>query len=121
MLPFLFVVLGLSQPASADPIFRIEVGKDYQQYSDNDLRRRVWELERAVAQLQARVFQLEATPRGTTIITPVQAESWLCTISAMGKESSGTGATKAVAAHKAIEECKKTGDSFFCKNPQCSQ
>ena len=110
------VVLGFSLNLRAEEIFRIEIGKDYQNYSDSDLRRRVWELERAVWQLQQRVFQLEANKAPT-------ADSWVCTIKAMGDSYVGTGATKAVAISNAMDKCKsgRGGDGFFCKDPKCEQ
>lgn len=60
---FLFVFASLlfafSPAAEArDDIFRIEIGKS-SGGSDRDLRERVWMLERAVDQLQRKVFQLE--------------------------------------------------------------
>jgi hypothetical protein len=110
-------LLGLvvAGAAFAGDVFRIEVGKDYNRYSDSDLRRRVWELERAVEQLQARVFNLEAKP--------VEVASWICSIRAMGDNFTGTGATKAVATAKVMEACKqgRKGDTFFCKDPTCEQ
>src|SRR5437868_5160187 len=75
-------------PAQAEEIFKIQIGKDYSGYTDKELKHRVWELERAVYQLQARVFQLEAAPAAP-------AESWVCTISAMGDTYTGTGASQA--------------------------
>ena len=103
--------------ASAEEVIRIEVGKNYEKYSDSDLRRRVWELERAVYQLQTRIFELES-PKNRQ-----GNDSWVCTISAMGNKFVGTGATKAVAIAKATESCKdgNKGDAFFCKSPSCEQ
>lgn len=100
--------------ALADDVFRIEVGKDYQSYSNSELQRRVWELERAVFQMQQRMFQLE-------VDKPLK--SWICTIKAMNNPYTGTGATKAVAKSKAIENCKagQKGDGFFCNDPVCEQ
>ncbi len=106
--------LGLSVNASAsDNVFRIEIGKDFKSYTNQDLQRRVWELERAVNQLQIRVFQLEAKP----IDAP---QTWSCTISAMGVPFVGTGSTKAVANSAVLDKCKaEAKDTFFCTNPKC--
>lgn len=102
--------------AKAEDVFRIEIGKDYAKYSDADMRRRVWELERAVAQLQARVFQLEFGNKGS------QADSYICTVKAMGDVYTGTGGSKSVAKARAIEACKAArGDGFFCKEPKCDE
>jgi len=111
---FSFLVIST---ASAESIFRIEVGKDYKNYSTGDLQRRVWELERAVWQLQQRVYQIEAAKPTAAV------DTWVCTITAMGTAYTGTGASKALATAKAVENCKtgSNGDGFFCKNPQCEQ
>lgn len=112
---------ALSVPANAEEIFRIEVGRDYNRYTQRDLQRRVWELERAVAQLQARVFELEISQMRKPSPTPEPLETWICKVSALGVTYTGTGATKAVAEHKAMESCKAKADDFFCKSPACSQ
>lgn len=111
----------LTPNAGAEEVFRIEVGRDYNRYTQRDLQRRVWELERAVAQLQARVFELELSNFKNPTPTPVPLETWLCKITAMGVTYTGTGATKAVAEHKVMETCKEKTDDFFCKSPTCSQ
>ena len=119
---FILGVLALSLPlaAGAESVFRIEVGSDYKKYSNEDLQRRVWELERAVFQLQQRVFQLELSKAATP--TPAPADSWVCTVKAMGTPYVGTATTKPVAKAKAIEACKSArGDGFFCNNPDCEQ
>ncbi len=110
-----------SAQAHAEEIFRIEVGRDYNRYTQRDLQRRVWELERAVSQLQARVFELELSRLKAPTATPAPLETWLCKISAMGVTYTGTGATRAIAEHKVMETCKEKADDFFCKNPTCSQ
>ena len=116
----ILLVLSLcwSGQASAESIFRIEMGRDYRGYSQEELQRRVWELERAVAQLQQRVFQLEVSKPAAPA-----ADSWLCSIEAMGTTYTGTGATKAVASSSAMDKCKagRNGDGFFCKEAKCSQ
>ena len=113
----LLALASLSATLRADDIVRIEVGKDYSHYSQSDLQRRVYDLERAVWQLQQRVFQLEASKP-----QPV-ADTWVCTIHAMGDTYTGTGGSKATATVKAVDNCKaaREGDGFFCKNPKCEQ
>lgn len=103
--------------ASADEVFRIQIGKDYHGYSQSDLQRRVWELERAVYQLQQRIFQLETEKPHAPL------DTWACRIEAMGNSYQGTGPTKALASAKAIENCKaaRGGDGFFCRDPKCEQ
>lgn len=114
----LLTAVVMSTMGFAEEVFRIEIGKDYQKYSQTDLQRRVWELERAVAQLQQRVFHLEGKPQNY----PASVDTWICTIKAMGTIHTGTGASMPVAKAKVIEACKSArGDSFFCKDPSCEQ
>ena len=115
----LFVVLLcslLTVSAMADEnVFRIEIGKDFKTYSNNELQRRVWELERAVGQLQMKVFQLETAK-------PEAPKTWSCIVSAMGEEFNGAGDTKASATNAAMDNCRKNAkDTFFCKTPKCEQ
>ncbi len=119
----MLAVLVSGSLVSAEEVFRIEVGSDYNRYSQRDLQRRVWELERAVAQLQSRVFALELS-RATSPVptaTPPALETWICKVTAMGVTYTGTGASKAVAEHKAMETCKEKADDFFCKEAKCAQ
>jgi hypothetical protein len=110
----LFTLAAAPGSARAEEVFKIQIGKDYTNYSDQDLRRRVWELERAVWQMQQRVYQLEADKAQAPV------DSWVCTVQAMGDTYTGTGPSKAVATANSIENCKRArGDGFFCKNPQC--
>ncbi len=111
-----FVGLLVTSVASANPIFRIEVGKDYRRYSNSDLQERVWRLEHAVQQLQQRIFQIEASNQVVE-----QEETWICTVTSGGQSFSGTGATKAVAMNKTMENCSAKADSFFCRDPKCTQ
>jgi hypothetical protein len=99
-------------------VFKIQYGKDYNNYSDSDLKRRVWELERAVWQLQQKVFDMENSK------TPVQAATWICKTEAMGEKFSATGTSKAVAENDVMEKCKaspKSGNGFHCKDATCAQ
>ncbi|HPI40155.1 MAG TPA: hypothetical protein PLJ21_05080 [Pseudobdellovibrionaceae bacterium] len=117
-------ILFFSFSSSAEPIFKIEVGDDYSNYSASDLKKRVWELERAVSQLQQRIFQLEfakATPPTQPVAPP--ADVWVCRISKFGKSYTGTGSSKAVAKLKVTEACisGNDGNDFHCKNPECEQ
>ena len=121
----LISLILLNSTAHADRVIRIEVGKDYKNYSNSDLRRRVWQLEQAVEQLQRRVFELELK-EDTVTVRPIDKEEenkdkWFCKITAMGKDYAATGPTKPKAKMNAIEACKKEsqGDGFFCKDPVC--
>ncbi len=96
------------------------MGRDYRGYNQQELQRRVWELERAVGQLQQRVFQLEVT-KPQAAHPP--AETWFCSIEAMGTTYTATGATRAIAQSSAMDKCKagRDGNGFFCKEAKCSQ
>ncbi len=104
----------LTNLAMSQSIFRIEIGDDYKNHSNKELKRRIWRLERAVAQLQDKVFDLQT--QGSR-----SQKTWICTLSAMGENYSAAGETKAIAKAKVLKECSKKGDSFFCKNPKCEQ
>lgn len=111
------LLLLLVESVNAESIFKIEYGKDYRDYTNQELQRRVWELERAVWQLQQRVFQLETTK------TEEAKATWVCTITAMNQPFTGTGTTKALATKDATDKCisGNNGNGFFCKNPRCEQ
>ncbi len=111
-------VTAFATSAVTEEVIRIEIGKDYNRYSESDLRRRVWELERAVFQLQQKVFQIEMGQGGVGA-----ADQWLCKIKAMGDVYTGTAPSKAVATQRAIEACKagRGGDGFFCKDASCEK
>ncbi len=120
---FTFLIL-FTMSTQADDVVRIEVGKDYKNYSNSDLRRRVWRLENAVEQLQRRIYDLESEKDKPEKPKPVEdPDKWFCKISAMGREFVGTGLTKAKAKLKTIENCKSetNGDSYFCKDPKCEE
>ncbi len=118
----LLATFTLSTFANAEEVYKITVPRD-RTYSKRELRERVWDLERAVWQLQQRVFQLEADAANPMPTKPEEPDTWICTISAMGKPYVGTGPTKAVATAKATKSCQsaKDQDSFFCKDPKCEQ
>ena len=112
----------------ADDIFRIEVANDYKKYSNNeDLKRRVWQLERAVEQLQMRVFNLEGKsyqPVAVPVQMPAQPmkpqeKEWTCHMQRFGQPFSGSGKTKAAAMAEALKHC---GEKYaFCdkKDLEC--
>ncbi|MEZ4818532.1 MAG: hypothetical protein R3A45_01070 [Bdellovibrionota bacterium] len=98
-------------------IVTIEIGQDYNKYSKGELRRRVWELERAVQQLQEEVFQIKVSQQ-----EPAQP-SWVCSVKAMGETYTGMGPTQAVAKSETLQACKdgNNGSSFHCGSITCEQ
>ena len=105
----------ISFHAQAERVIKIEIGKDYKNHSKEELRQRVWMLEKAVYQLQSRVFQLESGAGNNKT-------EWICKITAMGNTYTGLGGSRAVAEAHAYENCKKgqKGSNFFCKVPKCT-
>lgn len=118
---FLITALLITASAFSSDIIKIEIGKKGGSYSKKELERRIYRLEQAVWQLQQRVFNLETT--STTTTTPNPGIEWLCKISAMGEFYTGIGGSKAVATHRAVENCKaaRSGDGFFCKDVKCEK
>lgn len=120
----LFFISFFCSNVFADSLIKIDMGKDYNKYSQSELQRRVWELERAVSQLQQRVVDLEKNARydryDRNDRRPV---NWLCKVTAFGKTYTGVSTTKAVAYENALNNCKNSNDDdgFFCKNVNCEQ
>lgn len=107
---FILASLGIlfCGPTFAEDVFRIEVGRDYNHYSNDELRRRVWELERAVSQLQSRVFQLEVNE------SRPQKNPWTCTIQSFGKTHVSNADTKASALAKVLKKCSDATNAVHC-------
>lgn len=120
---FLFLILVVTFTVALNPLsvssaqaitpIRIEVGKDYEGYSNEELRRRVWQLERAVSQLQDQVFELAIRDNGTRISIPTTA-MWTCTIQSFGKTHVSTGMTKAAAQADALKKCSDATNAVHC-------
>jgi hypothetical protein len=85
--------------------------------SKRDLERRIWQLERAVQELQNKVYQLETQP------PPPAAEpkNWLCKASAFGQSFSAFGATKVEAGEKVTSECQAKGNAEMHCRPTCTK
>lgn len=114
----LILLFTFTSTVFAEGIVKIQIGDRGKTYSQSDLNQRIWRLERAVSQLQQRVFQLESIKPPI----PTSDAEWICKITAMGNTYSGVGGSKAVATHNAIENCSRgSGDGFFCKNATCEK
>ena len=106
--------------AQADEPYRIEVGTNYSKYSNEELRRRVWQLERAVAQLQNQVFELAIRNGGNggnnMVPAPVHSGgSWTCQIQSFGKTHVAGGNTKASALAQVLKKCSDATNAIHCK------
>lgn len=93
----------------ADSVYRIEVGEDYSKYSNRDLRERVWRLERAVAQLQQKVFELQA--QNTATPTP---KVWTCYMQSFAQTFTATASTKSAAVADLIQQCSRRSGAIHC-------
>ena len=117
----LFTLLSTfgSQRAQALEPIRIEIGKNYEGYSNDELRRRVWQLERAVAQLQDQVFQLAVRDGGGKAAKPV--DTWTCHIESFGKTHIASGNTKASALAQVLKKCGDATNAMHCSesNAKC--
>lgn len=108
-----FVLLSLlvafsPRAQAGDDIFRIEIGKS-SGGSDRELRERVWMLERAVDQLQRKVFQLENEGGGRGGYTTCYIKT------TFDGTFSATEPTETAAKAKAMERCSdKIKHGFAC-------
>lgn len=111
-------ILTFSAMARADePVVRIRFGSNYRDYSMEETQRRVWELERAVAELQQRIFHLERQP--PVVVQP--EKPWTCLLSNNMKGTfTSTKATRGEATAHVLKQCE---DPFWCKaqDVSCSQ
>ncbi len=110
------VLLLCPLPSHAIEPIRIEVGKNYEGYSNEELRRRVWQLERAVAQLQDQVFQLairDGAGHGSG--------NWTCHIQSFGTTHVASGNTKASALAQVLKKCSDATNAVHCSesNVKC--
>jgi hypothetical protein len=98
-------------------VFRIEFESDYSSLSKRDLKRRVWKLERAVAQLQEKVFQLTyAKP-----IKKKRKKKHTCYVSAFGKTFTATRSTETAAKAEVLSTCSKGNHAEHCNDIKCGQ
>lgn len=95
---------------ASEPI-RIEIGKNYEGYSNAELRRRVWTLERAVSQLQDQIFQL-AIRDGSS---GRERADWTCQMASFGKTLVASGGTRASALAQVLKKCSDASNAVHCK------
>ncbi len=116
----LLVILALTfSSAFASDITIVMPGKDYGKYSNDELRMRIWNLEKAVMQLQQKVFALELGQNTTTST----AGHWTCMIKSFGKSFSSTAPTKTKAMADVIADCSKATNAVHCDEDEvkCGQ
>ncbi len=98
--------------AESDPIFRIEVGSNYESYSNDELKRRVWHLEKAVWQMQQRIYHLEA--QGPVQQVVEQRSEWTCYLRSFGKAYTHTAASQTKARAEVIRQCSQATNAMHC-------
>ncbi len=88
-------------------VIRIEVG-DKHGSSKDELERRVWDLERAVRQLQNRIYDLEADKS-----RPVARRS-TCSLESFGKVFNATEDTEMLAKSVVMKKCADATNAMHC-------
>lgn len=106
----LMCLLAFSTAHAGVDLVRIEIGKNYEGYTNDELRRRVWQLEKAVAQLQDQVFQLAVRDGGSRGGTG----DWTCQIQSFSKTHIASGRTKARALAEALKKCSDATNAIHC-------
>ncbi len=118
MKAFIAISLLFSSVAFANDITIVMPGKDYGKYSNDELRMRIWNLEKAVMQLQQKVFAIELSQSNTSA-----GGHWTCMIKSFGKSFSSTAPTKTKALADVIADCSKATNAVHCDEDEvkCGQ
>ena len=106
----LLFALNVVPVLSQAQVVRVDFGPSYENYSNEELRKRVWTLERAVAQLQDQVFQL-AVRKDDSVLPRVQ---WTCQIQSFGKTFVSNASTRASASAQVIKKCSDATSAIHC-------
>ncbi len=106
---FILPSVGMSRE-----VFKIEIGSNYERYSKKELRRRVWELERAVAQLQDQVFHLSMSQN------QYQPEEWTCHMQSFGKTHMASARTRGKALALVMSKCSSASNAIHCDSGDVS-
>lgn len=117
LLLLILVLAPLDLHSRPREIFKIELGNDYEHYSKEELRRRVWQLERAVSQLQEQVFQLAMDQQHRPIY---DRPMWTCHLQSFGKTHTATGSTRASALADTLKKCSENSHAIHCKESDVS-
>lgn len=107
----IFTILCFCVQAKAIEPVRIDLDKSYDKYTNEELRRRVWQLERAVAQLQDQVLQLAAHQGTASVITPA---TWTCQMQSFAKTLVASGTTRASALAQVLKKCSDATNAVHC-------
>lgn len=115
---FLVSLAIFTTGAFAQDTNKITPGDRYKNYSNEELRRRVYQLERAVSQLQDQVFQLAL--RSGEGSGSERALPWTCHMEIFGKSFNATAPTKAAALARTVAKCSEANDSIHCMESRAS-
>ncbi|CAN5643583.1 hypothetical protein BH10BDE1_BH10BDE1_11680 [soil metagenome] len=102
-----FLIAGFSGATANAQVIRIEVG-DKTGSSKEELERRVWDLERAVRQLQNRIYDLESDRSRTA------GKKTTCSLESFGKVFNATEDTEMAAKAKVLKACADATNSIHC-------
>ncbi len=105
-LVLIFSIAFTSSFANAQ-VIRIEVG-DKTGSSKDELERRVWDLERAVRQLQNRIYDLEAEKSRPT------GKRTTCSLESFGKVFNATEDTEMLAKSIVMKKCADATNAMHC-------
>jgi hypothetical protein len=117
----LFALTVLPMSLKAETI-QIRAGSNYKDYSNEELRKRVWKLEQAVQKLQDQVFQLamnnsnnNSNNGGSNFNGNQNANStWACHMESFGKTFVSSGNTKASALAQVLKKCSDATNAVHC-------
>jgi len=94
-------------------VVRIEFDTNYDRFSKRDLKKRVWKLERAVSQLQDKVFLMARSNRKAS------KKRFTCYVSAFGKTFTATKSTETAAKASALQKCSEKNNAMHCDDIKC--
>ena len=118
LLAFALLVSSFMSFAADEQVYRIDTGGDYRYYSNDDLRRRVWELERAVMQLQSEVFRLSIQNQSSGFRP---GGLWTCQVQAFGKTHVASNSSRNTAVALVLKKCGDASNPIHCResNVRC--
>ena len=117
---YLLIILFSINFVNAEVVFSVKPGEDYKQYTEAEMKKRIHWLEKAVRQLQHKVYNLESAKKKVEKKEQPTGK-WMCKITVMSNTYKGYGESRTLAEGNVIENCKKAqkGTTLFCKVPRC--
>jgi hypothetical protein len=111
VLPLISTLLFAARLSAEVPI-TIEIGKNYERYTEKELKERVWNLERAVAQLQNQVFQLAINKGGSA----TEVATWTCQMQSFATTHIASASTKSSAMAQVLKKCSEASNAIHCRD-----